>query len=298
MPIRSRTACAAASASRLRHACAACQPALQPAQQDPRHLVAGRGLPVRRADAPRCEHQALAGVRGRGRPLHGLPQVRVALPGQDRLRRRDHEHAQPVAQDGPKSFRPGNAAAMFMLNATNPETIKLARTAMVGVGFKAQRLAVDLFKTLGRKQTSAPPGHGGHRARQRAGHPLRQQEAAWRPAQKTARALLDIEDKDYVPIIRRRKWRPMPRPSSTSPAAARSASSARSASPPRPCFGMPACRRCCPRLPVLRLPAASARPVRQGREDDHRQPGALPPRRQHAQLPRHQDRRRQLRHLF
>src|SRR5450830_494314 len=34
---------------------------------------------------------------------------------------------------GQKTFRPGNAAAMFMLNATNPETIKLARSAMVGV---------------------------------------------------------------------------------------------------------------------------------------------------------------------
>ena len=38
---------------------------------------------------------------------------------------------------GQKSFRPGNAAAMLMLNATNPETIKLLRSAMVGVGFKA-----------------------------------------------------------------------------------------------------------------------------------------------------------------
>src|SRR6185369_17149510 len=42
---------------------------------------------------------------------------------------------------GKKSFRPGNAAAMFMLNATNPQTIKIARTAMVAVGMKAQRLA-------------------------------------------------------------------------------------------------------------------------------------------------------------
>jgi Fe-S oxidoreductase len=31
---------------------------------------------------------------------------------------------------GKKTFRPGNAAAMFMLNATNPETIKLARAGM------------------------------------------------------------------------------------------------------------------------------------------------------------------------
>jgi hypothetical protein len=31
---------------------------------------------------------------------------------------------------GQKTFRPGNAAAMFMLNATNPETIKLAPEAL------------------------------------------------------------------------------------------------------------------------------------------------------------------------
>jgi hypothetical protein len=37
----------------VRHARAARQPALQPAQQDPRHLAADRGLPVRGADPPR-----------------------------------------------------------------------------------------------------------------------------------------------------------------------------------------------------------------------------------------------------
>ncbi|NBX14545.1 MAG: DUF3683 domain-containing protein, partial [Betaproteobacteria bacterium] len=62
---------------------------------------------------------------------------------------------------GQKSFRPGNAAAMFMLNATNPETIKLARVAMVGVGMRAQRWANDLLKTFGRKQTKAPPASVG-----------------------------------------------------------------------------------------------------------------------------------------
>src|SRR3569623_3348942 len=56
-----------------------------------------------------------------------------------------------------KSFRPGNAAAMFMLNATNPQTIKIARTAMVGVGMKAQRVANDVLKLAARKQTAAPP---------------------------------------------------------------------------------------------------------------------------------------------
>ena len=37
----------------VRHARAARQPAVQPAQQDPGHLAAGRGLPLRGADAPR-----------------------------------------------------------------------------------------------------------------------------------------------------------------------------------------------------------------------------------------------------
>jgi L-lactate utilization protein LutB len=47
---------------------------------------------------------------------------------------------------GQKSFRPGNAAAMFMLNATNPQTIKLLRAAMVGVAFKAQRMAHQVLR--------------------------------------------------------------------------------------------------------------------------------------------------------
>ena len=41
-----------------------------------------------------------------------------------------------------------NAAAMFFLNATNPQTIKFMRSAMVDVGFKAQRLANDLLRRV------------------------------------------------------------------------------------------------------------------------------------------------------
>ncbi|WP_422012382.1 DUF3683 domain-containing protein [Roseateles sp.] len=103
---------------------------------------------------------------------------------------------------GQKTFRPGNAAAMFMLNATNPETIKLARTAMVGVGFKAQRLAADLFKRVARKQTSAPPATlGAAPIKEQVIHFINKKLPGGLP-KKTARALLDIEDKDYVPIIR------------------------------------------------------------------------------------------------
>ncbi|MFZ2988588.1 DUF3683 domain-containing protein [Ideonella sp.] len=103
---------------------------------------------------------------------------------------------------GKKSFRPGNAAAMLMLNATNPQTIKLARGAMVGVGMKAQRLAHDVLKLAARKQTSAPPATvGAAPIKEQIIHFINKKMPGGLP-KRTARALLDIEDKDYVPIIR------------------------------------------------------------------------------------------------
>ena len=106
---------------------------------------------------------------------------------------------------GQKTFRPGNAAAMLFLNATNPQTIKVMRSAMVDVGFKAQRLANNLFKRLARKQTSAPPATTGKAPiKSQVIHFINKKMPGGLP-KKTARALLDIEDKDYVPIIRNPK---------------------------------------------------------------------------------------------
>jgi len=106
---------------------------------------------------------------------------------------------------GQKTFRPGNAAAMFMLNATNPETIKLARAGMVGVGMKVQRFAHDLLKTFARKQTKAPPSSiGAPPIKEQVIHFINKKMPGGLP-KKTARALLDIEDQDYVPIIRNPK---------------------------------------------------------------------------------------------
>ncbi len=103
---------------------------------------------------------------------------------------------------GQKSFRPGNAAAMWMLNATSPNTIKFARAAMVGLGFKAQRLAHDVLKLAARKQTKAPPASvGAAPIKEQVIHFVNKKLPGGLP-KKTARALLDIEDKDYVPIIR------------------------------------------------------------------------------------------------
>lgn len=103
---------------------------------------------------------------------------------------------------GQKSFRPGNAAAMFMLNATNPETIKAARAAMVGVGFKAQRLGNNLLRGLAHLQVKAPPAtHGPAPVKEQIVHFINKKLPGGLP-KRTARALLDIEDRDYVPIIR------------------------------------------------------------------------------------------------
>ncbi|MDB5890441.1 MAG: linked oxidase-like protein [Polaromonas sp.] len=106
---------------------------------------------------------------------------------------------------GQKSFRPGNAAAMFFLNATSPQTIKLMRGAMVDVGFKAQRLAHDVLRRVARKQTALPPATVGRApVKEQVIHFINKKMPGGLP-KKTARALLDIEDKDYVPIIRNPK---------------------------------------------------------------------------------------------
>jgi len=103
---------------------------------------------------------------------------------------------------GQKSFRPGNAAAMFFLNATNPQTIKFMRSAMVDVGFKVQRVANDLMRSLTRKQTAKPPSSVGKAPiKEQVIHFINKKMPGGLP-KKTARALLDIEDNNYVPIIR------------------------------------------------------------------------------------------------
>ncbi|MEF9965778.1 MAG: FAD/FMN-binding oxidoreductase [Comamonas sp.] len=107
-----------------------------------------------------------------------------------------------LRQMGKKSFRPGNKVAMAMLNATNPDTIKLLRKTMVGVGFKAQRLAVDVLKSFGKRQTAHPPASVGTAPlKEQVIHFVNKKLPGGLPKQ-TARALLDIENKDYVPIIR------------------------------------------------------------------------------------------------
>ena len=106
---------------------------------------------------------------------------------------------------GKKKFNPGTAAGMFFLNATNPQTINLARTAMMGVGYKAQRLGNDVLKKFAKKQTAHPPATiGKPPVRTQVIHFVNKKMPGNLP-KKTARALLDIEDNKIVPIIRNPK---------------------------------------------------------------------------------------------
>jgi Fe-S oxidoreductase len=103
---------------------------------------------------------------------------------------------------GKKRFNAGTAAAMVFLNATNPETIKLARKLMLEWGFRAQRLGNRLLRAWASGQTSRPPATTGKPAlREQVVHFVNKKMPGGLP-KKTARALLDIEDRHYVPIIR------------------------------------------------------------------------------------------------
>ncbi|UCG97060.1 MAG: FAD/FMN-binding oxidoreductase [Burkholderiales bacterium] len=103
---------------------------------------------------------------------------------------------------GKKRFNPGAAASMFFLNATRPETIKLVRRLMIGWGFRAQRLGNRFFALAARAQTRQPPASTGRPPlKEQVIHFVNKKMPAGVPA-RTARALLDIEDRRYVPIIR------------------------------------------------------------------------------------------------
>ncbi|MER1940384.1 FAD/FMN-binding oxidoreductase [Castellaniella sp. FW104-16D08] len=103
---------------------------------------------------------------------------------------------------GQKSFNPGTAASMFFLNAKDPRVIKATRTAMIDLGYKAQRLAHDLLAPIAKKQTRQPPATVGKApVREQVIHFINKKMPGGLPKQ-TARKLLDIEDPNIVPIIR------------------------------------------------------------------------------------------------
>ena len=184
---------------------AARQSAVLAARQDPRDLAADRGVSVRGADAARRLDQALGRVR-RTSPTIARCATNALTPcpvdidfGDVSMSMRDL-----LRRMGKKRFNPGTAASMFFLNATNPQTIKIARKVMIDWGYKAQRLAQPTrCRRSPTKQTKRPPATTG-KAAGAASRSSTSSTSGCRAAcrRRTARALLDIEDRNYVPIIR------------------------------------------------------------------------------------------------
>lgn len=103
---------------------------------------------------------------------------------------------------GQQRFNPGTAASMFFLNATSPETIHLARKTMIGWGYKLQRLGNDVLRKFAKQQTAHPPATVGKPSVKEQAIFFVNKKMPGNLPKKTARALLDIEDANYVPIIR------------------------------------------------------------------------------------------------
>ncbi len=103
---------------------------------------------------------------------------------------------------GKQSFNPVKTAAIAFLTASHPNTVKLMRTLMIRWAYKGQRLASFLLKPWSKGQLKQPPSSTGK-------PPVREQVIQFvnrkmpnNVPKKTARALLDIEDDQIVPIIR------------------------------------------------------------------------------------------------
>jgi FAD/FMN-containing dehydrogenase/Fe-S oxidoreductase len=104
---------------------------------------------------------------------------------------------------GNAAVNPAKSAAMFFLNTNDPGTIRLTRKLMIDWGYKAQRLGHRTLGKLGDAQARRPPATTGGRP------PLREQvihfvnkKMPGNLPKRTARALLDVEDRNYVPVIR------------------------------------------------------------------------------------------------
>lgn len=103
---------------------------------------------------------------------------------------------------GKQSSNPAKRLAMLFLNASTPGTIKLLRLGMIDIGYRMQRLGSRLLAPLAKGQTQHPPASLGQPPiREQVIHFINKKMPSNLPSQ-TARAMLDIEDSQIVPIIR------------------------------------------------------------------------------------------------
>jgi FAD/FMN-containing dehydrogenase/Fe-S oxidoreductase len=105
---------------------------------------------------------------------------------------------------GKQSFNPVKAAAILFLSTGRPSSIKIMRKLLIEWSYKAQRLGNILLRPWGRAQLAQPPSSTGKPdLHEYVLHFTNRKMPANVPS-KTARALLDIESDQIVPIIRDR----------------------------------------------------------------------------------------------
>ncbi|MGI2323132.1 MULTISPECIES: DUF3683 domain-containing protein [unclassified Methylococcus] len=103
---------------------------------------------------------------------------------------------------GKQSFNPAKTAALAFLNVTRPNAIKALRSTLIEWGYRGQRLGHLLLRPWGQAQTRRPPASlGKPKVTEQVIHFINKKMPGQLPS-KTARALLDIEDNQVVPVIR------------------------------------------------------------------------------------------------
>ncbi|MDP4029086.1 MAG: DUF3683 domain-containing protein [Gallionella sp.] len=114
-----------------------------------------------------------------------------------------------LRKQGKKKLNVISAASMLFLSSSNPTSIKLMRKVMIELGYQAQRIGYQAARRFGlaANQTRHPPATVGGAplvaplARAQVIHFINKPMPGNLP-NKTSRALLDIEDRSIVPIIR------------------------------------------------------------------------------------------------
>ncbi|MDI9335140.1 MAG: FAD/FMN-binding oxidoreductase [Cytophagales bacterium] len=106
-----------------------------------------------------------------------------------------------LSKMGQRSFRPAAKFQSWFIGTLSPRAIRIGHT-LVHWSFKAQRLGNRVLKALAKQQTKAPPATlGTPPIKEQVIHFVNKKMPKGLP-KRTARALLDIENSDYVPIIR------------------------------------------------------------------------------------------------
>jgi Fe-S oxidoreductase len=102
---------------------------------------------------------------------------------------------------GQQSFRPASAFQSWLVTTVNPQAINVGHT-FTRLSMQGQRWANQALHVLAKQQTQQPPSSVGVPAiKAQVVHFVNKKMPKGLP-NKTARALLDIEDRDYVPVIR------------------------------------------------------------------------------------------------